>query len=374
MTGKPNEWPRKVASLVLALLLVSSGVVMAGSTGTDHREILQDDSFTSFDTGVWTLVGSGSSYESSNDRVQLTDGTNKGAVYYDPGVPNNDSWAVSWQTASNVDGTGTILEFYADKQAAPPSNSYTVVIQSGKNEVKILNRTSGSSTTLASTSHTITASEDVTVEFDSGTVNVHVSGTHVLKHTIDNVDTSHQQLGVRAWPGFDAAEWHITQMQVYGAVPDSDGDGLTDHVDPYPNNAPSNTTLTPNDGENVSSAYVEASGGSATLKLYGVDSDGTETLLADSSIDAGSTTTLYEMEAVDGYAEYRLYEHGNATIETTGLLYETTGGGGISEDTFSSGVSQIIGSFAFGFRSLQRGQMVIAALIITVGGLLLIKD
>jgi len=380
--GDGTSKSRQVVAVLAAVLIALSGVtaVYAGSTTIDDRTVLNDTNFTSFGDTVWSTLGSGS-YDDSNDRVVIADGSSNGALARDAGVPNTDSWAVSAQlTASAADGSG-VIQFYTDSASSKtPSNGYEVVVLPNTDTVRLDSYDGGESTTVKSvTSSAVTTSNDVSVEYDAGTVHVHVDGNHAFATSLDNPDTGGQAFAVRAWHG-SGTTWAVTDVTVYGAFGDSDDDGMLDANDPFPYDAPTNYSLSPDEDSTVSSAYVEANNGSADVTLYGSE-NGSETKLTSTTIEAGSQTKLTEIDATRGFDSYRLYVHGNASISDTGLLYEATGSGGVSEETYNSGIDSVlsdIGSLSDGVSSgledVQRGQMMLGGLILAVGLILFLRD
>lgn len=363
--GSKEPSPVGRTLVLIAVLVVVTQAVAASSIDFDNYSPEHSDDFSSFDTSVWTLDGSGAQYESTNEQVQITDGTDNGVLNYDAGTPTTD-WILQYNATSNGDYTGTIVQIHTSSAtAAKPSDGYELVFRSNKDTVTLYNRSSG--TTLKQTSHTIGASPEITTEYRNGTIHAHINGNHAFNYTISDVAKSGDTVAVRAWSGANNAKWHITDATVYRVPQDSDGDGIYDANDPYPSNAPESYLINVTENETVESAYVETSNGTFDLSVYGInETSGEQILLTESSHSVGSETTLVTRDVPSGYDKYKLSYHGNATLESHGLIYSANSGGGVSEDTFWSGIGIVTQNQG----ALQTQNILLGLLIVGIGFLL----
>jgi len=363
---------RQAVAVVVAVLVVAgtvTGVTMAAGD-TQHLKPVVDDDFTSFDDSTWSLKGAGS-YDSSNNRVTLTGGSNQGALKFDGEMPSSETWAVTYTVQASSASGGTGLEFYADgvETGGHSSDAYEVVADSGGGYVELRDYDAGSQTSVKKVSISVNPGDELTVRYDSGTVTVFKNSEEVLVTELENPETTHQSLGVRGWPG-SGASWYVENMTVYDGYKDSDGDGETDDVDPYPYDAPETFTHSPNENETVDKAYLETANGSFSANLYGVNTTSGERVLLDDTKSSVGETTLVTLDAMSGYDEYEIEYHGNASVESQGLLYESNAGGGISSETFNDSVDSILG----GFSDRRTGQKILGGLILVVGVILFIRE
>ncbi len=364
--GEIKTRARQTVPVVVAVFVVMN-LVTGVTTATDsdpseYHAVEHDDDFTEFNTSVWTAKGDGA-YQSSNERVRLS-ATGNGALQYDAGVPSSENWVIEFNHTAGADSTGVAVQMFADGVGGGASSGYEVVAQANKDFIMLTNLSSGN--TLKKVNTGVDTSNHFVVEYDQGTVHVHQDGSHIFSSEIEDVDTSSSGLGVRSWSGASNTRHFVQDATIYSGVKDSDGDGETDDVDPYPYNSPETYNVTADENQTVDAAYLEASNGSFDATLYGVNStSGERVQLSETSTEVGSTT-LSTLDAVPGYDKYQIEVHGNATVESHGLLYVANAGGGVSEETFNQGVDSIIDSIPV-VRGLRRGQIALGGLMLVIG-------
>lgn len=312
---------------VLALLVVSAPIISA-ATAEDTTQWREEIYTTDLTTGPaddpHLKTHGAATYSASNDWVDLSNG-GAGTLEYVNGTPDGSEWAVEYNEIGGS-GTGTMVNFYVDDAAhGAASSGYSVIFSSNSNTVKIRNRSSGSD--IASKSVTIDSDNHLTVEYENGTVEAYMDGTHVLTHTIQNPDTSHTNLSVSAWNGANNNHHKLTDMQIYGTDEiDSDGDGEYDKNDDYPYNAPQQTRVNNSSIDGTpDSAYAEASNGSFTLSVYGVNNttDGEERVLIESRDATVTDSELVTVDVPPSYDAYIVKTEGDANVTERGVFSES---------------------------------------------------
>lgn len=176
------------------------GTSITGATidGTDVKEITVDgtvvwtaaysDSFTSFDTSVWTLFGS-ASYDSANNRVQLNTGagSSSGRVEYDAGQ-SASSWTVDMTFSISNDGADEVdLNFQVSsyQNAYTPSDGFRVHYDHYNDNVALEEYNSGTQSVITSTPQSIGAGTHTgRITYNNGTVTVDFNGTQMFSTSI----------------------------------------------------------------------------------------------------------------------------------------------------------------------------------------------
>ncbi|NEU56263.1 hypothetical protein [Halorussus sp. MSC15.2] len=362
-----GETRKGALSVLLAVFVVANvvtGVTLA-ATGTTFISVYSSE----FQSEPTQMTSSGAAtYDATNNRI----------VVSASGSSSNGRWAytegLSGEFRAEYNMTmngGNINMLYGADDAASPSTGYYVTMKSGDSIV--LNDASG--TSLKSSSFTFNNGESYHVEtvLENNTLTVMIDGATVLTHEFSNPDASGSVWAVRGFTS-SSGDNYVSSLTLYDT--DSDGDGISDDDDEYPFNAPKTFTHSSVDNETVDKAYLEASNGSLDVSLYGVNSTSGERIkLSETHADVGSETTLVTLDAVSGYDEYDLEVHGNASVESHGLLYESNAfGGGVSSETFNDGISSVLGGISSAFTGLRTGQMALGGLILVVGAILFIRE
>jgi len=206
-----------------------------------------------------------------------------------------------------------------------------VVDASSATDDVTLTKLTGPDGTSVTLNQTVTAGSSKAVQTDSGTsddTTVYTGLTEQTELPVDGTLTlTYEQNGTSYT---DTIDFNV----------DSDGDGIPDATDRYPQNAPTTEILTASDNDSVETAYVEvASSGNITVT---VNHNGTT--LADKTTNVnlsdGEASQLVEVDVGDGdrdLSEYTvIYESEGLNVTDTGLTYQTTSGGGSTDDGAST--------------------------------------
>ncbi|MFC4448135.1 MULTISPECIES: hypothetical protein [Halorussus] len=351
---------RQTVAVIIAVLVVANVVTGVTLATTGWYTVFNSDGSTNPDE----LVKSGSAtYDSTSDRF----------IVSPAGSSSNGRWTYSQvssdtvrlnQTVRITGGNVNIMVFGDDATSA--NTGYSVVFTEGKGTVKLVNESSGN--TLKSASYSYGKdSYDSSILYDQGDVTVGIDGQTVLTYSISNPSASGSLVSYRGWTG-SSGDNAVDNVKIEFPTEDTDGDSIYDHNDPYPNDAKTTYTFTSDSNETVDKAYLEVSNGSLDASLYGVNTTSGERIkLSETHADVGNETTLMTLDAVSGYDEYDLMVHGNATVESHGLLYEANSGGGVSSETFNDGISSVLGGLSTVFAGLRTGQIALGVLMSVIG-------
>ncbi|MFC7046560.1 hypothetical protein ACFQH6_15120 [Halobacteriaceae archaeon GCM10025711] len=298
-------------------------------------------------------------------------------------MPNEERWAVRWNESASGSGSGSKLQFYVDAvDTAAPSNGYQVQVNRGSNEINLHRYNSGAQTTVAQNASVPLGSElhqfdvvfeDANPSDSNATITVYMDGVESLAAVVDTTTidyTTEDEFGLTQWNGGTSGIAHyIGDFAVWGDDKvDSDGDGAYDYEDSYPNNTAESYLISATENKTVESAYIEATNGSFEFAVYGLNNTTNEQiLLVEKQSETVGSTTLVTRAVPTGYDQYKITYHGNATLESHGLLYTANiGTSGVSEESFWAGINGVTDNQG----ALQAQNILLGLLIIGVALLL----
>lgn len=130
---------------------------------------------------------------------------------------------------------------------------------------------------------------------------------------------------------YDSDNTRNSDIIDFSTVSDSDGDGIADPEDPYPDNAeettnPSLTNIS--DGEQVFVSLNDSTGLGYSEIAVETLSNGTWTVVDRAYLLPGESLSTDISDMASEIEDVRVSEHGPGQVETVDLLDSTTGGGG----------------------------------------------
>ena len=171
------------------------------------------DSFSSFDSSVWTLYGH-ASYNSSSGRVDMVNSTNQDAeLQYDAGMSSTD-FTVQWD---NIYGGGNYerqyLYFFASDVGTGGDNNkfggvtHAYAISLNYNGDLILREISNGSATNLHNSSGVAGKSTHTFKmtYTNGTVKCWIDGTQHMNYTISSPNTSYSKLYFKSITGINGS-------------------------------------------------------------------------------------------------------------------------------------------------------------------------
>ena len=184
-------------------------------------DIFEDDfTASSLDTTLWN-IGGDAVFNGTDDRVELTTNSGSQLGLLDAGnkLDGISKWTLTldWRLQGDVGADLTNFIFYHDGLyddgtggggSAGFDNGYYIEINYDNGTVKLKERRSASSSTLASGTYDTAWDgqvNDVEIIYDSGSVTLSVNGSQVLSHTVSSPDESINGIGFSAGTGGSTA-------------------------------------------------------------------------------------------------------------------------------------------------------------------------